>query len=96
MSREVQGPLRHRQGTPHLPARLQPEAVLVLCCKTPEGQVAASPEELEEGPFSLHTPGDGRVVSNFIVSALQNKDITVFGDGNQTRQKVGLNPDDQP
>ena len=28
---------------------------------------------------------DGRVVSNFIVQALQNKDITVFGDGKQTR-----------
>lgn len=30
-------------------------------------------------------PEDGRVVSNFIVQALQNKDITVFGDGTQTR-----------
>ena len=30
-------------------------------------------------------PQDGRVVSNFIVQALQNKDITVFGDGTQTR-----------
>jgi len=30
-------------------------------------------------------PNDGRVVSNFIMQALQNKDITVFGDGNQTR-----------
>jgi UDP-glucuronate decarboxylase len=30
-------------------------------------------------------PSDGRVVSNFIVQALQNKDITVYGDGNQTR-----------
>lgn len=30
-------------------------------------------------------PNDGRVVSNFIVQALQNKDITVYGDGNQTR-----------
>ena len=30
-------------------------------------------------------PNDGRVVSNFIVQALQNKDITVFGDGHQTR-----------
>ncbi len=28
---------------------------------------------------------DGRVVSNFIVQALQNKDITIYGDGNQTR-----------
>jgi len=30
-------------------------------------------------------PNDGRVVSNFIVQALQNKDITIFGDGSQTR-----------
>ncbi len=28
---------------------------------------------------------DGRVVSNFIVQALQGQDITVFGDGSQTR-----------
>jgi len=30
-------------------------------------------------------PNDGRVVSNFIVQALTNQDITVFGDGSQTR-----------
>ena len=30
-------------------------------------------------------PDDGRVVSNFIMQALQGKDITVFGDGTQTR-----------
>lgn len=30
-------------------------------------------------------PDDGRVVSNFIVHALNNSDITVFGDGTQTR-----------
>ena len=30
-------------------------------------------------------PQDGRVVSNFIMQALQNKDITVYGDGDQTR-----------
>jgi UDP-glucuronate decarboxylase len=30
-------------------------------------------------------PNDGRVVSNFIMQALQNKDITLQGDGNQTR-----------
>ncbi len=35
------------------------------------------------GP-NMH-PNDGRVVSNFIMQALQNKDITVYGDGNQTR-----------
>jgi len=29
--------------------------------------------------------GDGRVVSNFIVQALQNKDITIYGNGLQTR-----------
>lgn len=30
-------------------------------------------------------PDDGRVVSNFIVQALKNKDITIYGDGSQTR-----------
>ncbi|MFH0892806.1 MAG: UDP-glucuronic acid decarboxylase family protein [Bacteroidota bacterium] len=30
-------------------------------------------------------PNDGRVVSNFIVQALKGNDITVFGDGSQTR-----------
>jgi len=35
------------------------------------------------GP-NMH-PNDGRVVSNFIMQALQNIDITVYGDGSQTR-----------
>lgn len=35
------------------------------------------------GP-NMH-PNDGRVVSNFIVQALQGQPITVFGDGSQTR-----------
>ena len=35
------------------------------------------------GP-NMH-PNDGRVVSNFIVQALQNKDITIYGDGTHTR-----------
>jgi UDP-glucuronate decarboxylase len=30
-------------------------------------------------------PNDGRVVSNFIVQALQGRDITIYGDGLQTR-----------
>ena len=30
-------------------------------------------------------PSDGRVVSNFIVQALKNQDITIYGDGSQTR-----------
>lgn len=30
-------------------------------------------------------PQDGRVVSNFIIQALQGKDITIYGDGSQTR-----------
>ena len=30
-------------------------------------------------------PHDGRVVSNFIVQALEGKDITIYGDGQQTR-----------
>jgi len=35
------------------------------------------------GP-NMH-PNDGRVVSNFIVQALKNEDITIYGEGNQTR-----------
>jgi UDP-glucuronate decarboxylase len=35
------------------------------------------------GP-NMH-PNDGRVVSNFIVQALQNKPITIYGDGSQSR-----------
>ena len=35
------------------------------------------------GP-NMH-PHDGRVVSNFILQALQNRDITLYGDGSQTR-----------
>ncbi len=31
------------------------------------------------------SPNDGRVISNFIMQALQNKDITIFGDGSQSR-----------
>lgn len=31
------------------------------------------------------SPDDGRVVSNFIVAALKNKPITIYGDGTQTR-----------
>lgn len=30
-------------------------------------------------------PDDGRVVSNFVVQALKGRDITIFGDGSQTR-----------
>ncbi len=30
-------------------------------------------------------PNDGRVVSNFIVQALRGRDITIYGDGAQTR-----------
>jgi UDP-glucuronate decarboxylase len=35
------------------------------------------------GP-NMH-PQDGRVISNFIMQALQNRDITIYGDGSQTR-----------
>lgn len=30
-------------------------------------------------------PNDGRVVSNFIIQALKNEDVTIYGDGTQTR-----------
>ena len=35
------------------------------------------------GPRML--PNDGRVVSNFVLQALNNEDITIYGDGTQTR-----------
>ncbi|MGK2925962.1 MAG: UDP-glucuronic acid decarboxylase family protein [Lysobacterales bacterium] len=35
------------------------------------------------GPRML--PNDGRVVSNFIVQALEGRDLTIYGDGSQTR-----------
>jgi UDP-glucuronate decarboxylase len=39
--------------------------------------------------FNTYGPGmqphDGRVVSNFIIQALSNQDITIYGEGNQTR-----------
>ncbi len=39
--------------------------------------------------FNTYGPGmryfDGRVISNFVVQALQGKDITIYGDGSQTR-----------
>src|SRR5262245_31066993 len=39
--------------------------------------------------FNTYGPGmhmdDGRVISNFIVQALRNDPITIYGDGNQTR-----------
>lgn len=31
------------------------------------------------------TPGDGRIVSNFVLQALKGEDITIYGDGSQTR-----------
>lgn len=41
------------------------------------------------GPF-MH-PNDGRVVSNFIIQSLQNKDITIYGNGLQTRSFCYIN-----
>lgn len=35
------------------------------------------------GPYM--DPNDGRVISNFVCQALLNKDMTIYGDGNQTR-----------
>jgi len=36
-------------------------------------------------------PDDGRVISNFIIQALQNKEITIYGDGSQTRSFCYIN-----
>jgi UDP-glucuronate decarboxylase len=37
------------------------------------------------------SPNDGRVVSNFIMQALRSEDITIYGDGNQTRSFCYIN-----
>lgn len=36
-------------------------------------------------------PNDGRVISNFIIQALKGEDITIFGDGRQTRSFCYIN-----
>ena len=36
-------------------------------------------------------PNDGRVVSNFIIQALKNRDITIYGNGKQTRSFCFVN-----
>ena len=36
-------------------------------------------------PHGIAAPDDGRVVSNFIVQALTARDITIYGEGSQTR-----------
>lgn len=36
-------------------------------------------------------PDDGRVISNFILQALKNQDITIYGDGSQTRSFMYIN-----
>jgi UDP-glucuronate decarboxylase len=41
------------------------------------------------GPNML--PSDGRVVSNFIIQAINNKPITIYGDGSQTRSFCYVN-----
>jgi UDP-glucuronate decarboxylase len=41
------------------------------------------------GP-NMH-PNDGRVISNFIVQALMNRDISIYGDGSQTRSFQYIN-----
>jgi UDP-glucuronate decarboxylase len=45
--------------------------------------------------FNSYGPGmrsdDGRVISNFIYQALNNKDITIYGDGTQTRSFCYIN-----
>ena len=35
--------------------------------------------------WTKNAKNDGKVVSNFIIQALTNKNITVYGDGSQTR-----------
>lgn len=43
-----------------------------------------NPKLIQAQPLTVN-PYDGRVVSNFIVQALKGEDMTVYGDGKQTR-----------
>jgi UDP-glucuronate decarboxylase len=52
---------------------------------TSPDQKMSSPLTLTKLNHLLVNPFDGRVVSNFIVQALRGEDMTVYGDGKQTR-----------
>ena len=57
--------------------------VLELAMKTKAKVLHASTSEIYGDPL-VH-PQDGRVISNFIMQALHDEDITLYGDGSQTR-----------
>ncbi len=57
---------------------------ITMATTGPTGSTWASPaSSTPTAPGSR--PGDGRVVSNFIVQALRGEPLTVYGDGSQTR-----------
>ena len=69
------------------PAMMKQSAARKRCFLTIGGSTACRSKLLRifntYGP-RMH-PNDGRVVSNFIVQALLGRDITVYGEGSQTR-----------
>jgi len=59
--------------------------VFLFSCSDSNGSSTYTPEGIERNSVLFNEIYITRVVSNFIVQALQNKDITVYGDGSQTR-----------
>ena len=61
------------------------------CAETLVLRLPASARHADQGRADLqhlrapHAPDDGRVVSNFIMSALRGEPLTIYGDGTQTR-----------
>jgi UDP-glucuronate decarboxylase len=47
--------------------------------------MCVSTSSLRSGYVTTPADGDGRVVSNFVVQALQGEPLTIYGDGSQTR-----------
>ena len=64
---------------------LTPTARAVSYHKQTLSRLAPSQPTYRNAPASTVNPFDGRVVSNFIVQALRGEDLTVYGDGSQTR-----------
>ena len=76
----------HYQARPHLTTMSSINGVLFcleLAKRNGAKMLHTSTSEIYGDPL-VH-PQDGRVISNFIMQALGNKNITVFGDGRQTR-----------
>ena len=62
------------------------ELLSALSLGGPIGSVVSGEVHAGTGEtLDLVNPADGRVVSNFIIQALRGEEITIYGDGEQTR-----------